>query len=125
MTRWSWGRLIETLVVIVAGDDAPVDLSVGWMRAPAAVAKAPVKADRGALAVAQIEVQHDQLKLAGERLEFSDDTLADAAAAGPGRHKKAADGTGEGLRFVVAGGPRQLHRAGDDPVEPADYEAAL
>ena len=90
------------------------------MRAPAAITQAFVQRDRGALRVAQVQVQHDEPELARQRLELGDDRMADAAPARPRRDKSGRDGAGESLRLVVARRPRQLHRAGDDAVEPSD-----
>src|SRR4051794_35690939 len=99
----------------MAGNDAPLDLGIAGMGAPAPVAETFVKPDRGTLGVAQIEVENDQPELAGEPFELDYDAAADAAAARPGRDKGAGDGTGESLRLVVARRARQLRRAGDDP----------
>ena len=95
------------------------------MRAPAAIAEAFVEPDRGALRVAQIEVQHDQPQFARQHLDLGDDCVTDAAAARPRRDKSGGDGAGESLRLVVARRARKLHRAGDDAVEPADDELSL
>src|SRR6266704_3082760 len=106
-------------------DDAPLDLGIARVDPPALVAEAFVEPDRGALGVAQVEVEDRETELAGQPLEIDEDAAPDPAAARPGRDEEGADRAGEGLRLVVARRARQLHRAGDNPVEPADDEAPL
>src|SRR5689334_2001678 len=81
------GRLVEALVVVMPRHDAPFDLGIARVRAPAVVPEAFVEPDRGALRVAQVEVQHNQIQLARQRLDLGDDRVADAAPARPGRNK--------------------------------------
>src|SRR4051794_3991933 len=119
------GRLVEALVVIMPRHDAPLDLGIARVRAPAAIAEALVEPDRGALRVAQIQVQHDQTQLARQHLDLGDNGVADAAAARPRRDKSGGDGAGESLRLVAARRPRELHRSGDDAVEPPGDELSL
>jgi len=63
------------------GDDAPLDLRIARVDAPALVAEAFVEPDRGALGVAQIEVEDDETEFAGEALDFNEGAAAYAAAA--------------------------------------------
>src|SRR5579862_413623 len=123
--RRSRGRLVEALIVVMPEDDAALDPGVARVGAPTQVAKALVEPDRGALRIAQVEIEHDEAEFAAQPLDLRDDPPGDAAAARPGRDKGGRDGAGEGLRLVVARRPRQLHRAGDDPVEPADHQPPL
>ena len=119
-------RLVfEELVVVMPRDDPAFDLRIDGMDAPADVAQALVEPDRGTLGVAQIEVQDRQTDLSGEALDLQHDAATDAAAARPGRDKGAGQGSGEGLRLIVARRPAELRRAGDDAVEPTDDEPAL
>ena len=53
--------------------DAALDLGIARVGAPAAIAEALVEPDRGALRVAQIEVEHDQPELARQTLDLADD----------------------------------------------------
>ena len=105
--------------------DAALDHGIARVRTPAAIAETFVEPDRGALRVAQIEVQNDKPQLARQRLDFANDRVADAAPARPGGHESAGDGAGEGLCLVVARRPRELHRPGDDAVESPDDELPL
>src|SRR4051812_6897183 len=119
------GRLVQALVVIMPRHDAALDHGIARVRTPAAIAETFVEPDRGALRVAQIEVQHDQPQLARQRLDFAYDRMTDAAPARPRRDKSRGHGAGERLRLVVARRPRELHRPGDDAVEPSDDDLAL
>src|SRR5271166_5137754 len=85
--------------------DPPFDPSIDGMGAPAYVAQTLVESDRGALGVAQIEVQNSQTDLAGEILDLQHDSAADTAAACPGCHERAGQGSGKDLRLVVARRP--------------------
>ena len=105
--------------------DPAIDLRVNRVRAPAPVAQILVKPDRRALGIAKVEIEDRQADLPGELLDLAHDVAAKSAAARPRRDKGAGQGSGKGLRLVVARRPAQLRRAGDDAVEPADDEPAL
>src|SRR5271169_1075263 len=105
--------------------DPPFDPGIDGMGAPAYVPQTLVESDRGALGVAEIEVQNSQTDLAGEALDLQHDSATDTAAARPGRDERAGQGSGKGLRLVVARRPAELRRAGDNPVETPDHEPAV
>src|SRR5438445_810231 len=72
----SFRRLVEALVIVMSGYDTPLDLGVPWVSAPAAIAEPLIKPDRGALGIAQIEVEHRQSELLGQAFELADDAAA-------------------------------------------------
>src|SRR5215472_16507628 len=106
-------------------NDPALDLSVGRVSAPASVAHVLVESDGGTLGIAEIEIEDRQAELPREALDLAHNPAAQSATARPGRDKGAGQGSGEGLRFIVARRPAQLRRAGNDAVEPADDEPAL
>src|SRR5271165_6997932 len=95
------------------------------MRAPADVAQTLIQPDRCALRVAQIEVEDGESDLLGETLDLYHDLAAETAAARPGCHEGAGQGSGKGLCLVVARRPAELCRAGDHAIEAAGDEPAL
>src|SRR5580658_7524750 len=117
--------VVEQLVVVVTRHDPAFDLRVDRVGAPAAIPQTLIEADRSLLRVAQIEVEDGQPQFPAEPLNLQHDAAAEAVAAGPRRHERARQGTGEGLRFVVARGAAELRRAGHDPLQAADDEPAL
>ena len=106
------------------GDDPALDLCINWVGAPASVAHVLVESDSGTLSIAEIEIEDRQAELSREVLDLTHNPAAQAATTRPGRDKGAGQGSGEGLRFIVARRPAQLRRAGNDAVEPADDEPA-
>ena len=107
------------------GYELALDQGVEGVGAPAPVAQRLVKMDRRPLGVAQVEIEDQEAELAGQLLDLADDAAADPVAARPGRDKGAGHGAGHRLRLIVARRARQLGRAADHAVEPADDEASL
>src|SRR5439155_3501794 len=99
---------LEQLVVIVPRHDAAVDSRIYGVRAPTPITEPLIKRYRRTLGVAQVEVEDSQAEFTGEALDFTDDTAAEPAAAGPWRDKGAGQGPSESLRLVVARRPAEL-----------------
>src|SRR5947207_12592041 len=82
-------RLVEALIVIMAGDEFALDQRVERVAAPTPIAQCFIEMDRGALRVAQIEIEYEHAKLARQLLDLGDDAAADAMASRPGRDERA------------------------------------
>src|SRR5215470_5378970 len=106
-------------------DDAVVYPGIDWMRAPTPIAQVLIQIYRCALRITQVEIEDRKPEFLRQTLDFPDDAASEAPPARPGRHKCACQRPGKGLRFVVARRSAELRRAGNDSVEPTDYEPAF